>query len=60
VTIIVAEIKLRLTTNIIFATAVMSLPSWKYWFAWLQRHHFISTTNICYWWISVFYRAPTL
>jgi len=60
VTVIVAEIKLRLTTNIIFTTAVMSLPSWKYWFAWLQKRHFISTTKIRYRWISVFYTAPTL
>jgi len=54
----VAKIKPRLATNIIFTTVVVSLLTWKYQFTRLQLRHFISATEIRYWSISVFYRAP--
>jgi len=53
----VAEIKLRLATTIIFNTIVGSLVTLKYLFLQLQIRHFISATNLCYWWISAFYRV---
>jgi len=44
----VAEIKLRLATTIIFNTIVGSLVTLKYLFLQLQIRHFISATNLCY------------
>jgi len=35
----VAEIKPRLATNVIFTTAVVSLLTWKYQFTWLRLRH---------------------
>ena len=57
VRVMMAEIKPRLATNIIFTTVVVSLLAWKYWFSRLQLRHFLFSTTSRYWRISVFYRA---
>jgi len=41
----VAEIKLRLTTNLIFTTVVVSFLTIKYWFSQLWLRHFKSATD---------------
>jgi len=51
----VVESKHRLATNT-STNVVVSLLTTKYWFSRLRLCHFISSTKICYWWISVFYR----
>jgi len=50
----VAEIKLKVATNIIFTTVLVSLLTLKYWFSWLWVLHFIPATKIHFWRISTF------
>jgi len=55
----VVEDKSRPATNDIFGNVVVYYSPQKYRFSQLRIRHFISATKICYWRISICYRAPS-